>query len=400
MEKPSTLKLVQAVRSLQPTGGVSKVAFELAKEFHNRGLHVETITGELPLEKWAKIHIGKIQKINSIACLSKHLRGYWKINFTGILFPFLIYRSLLRQSIDCITLSYGDSFFGDIFVGQSCHNEVIHLKTSQGEWKWIFNPVHWFVLARNAWIFKKGHYRYVIAISKSIAEEFQNHHRVPLEKIRIIPNGVDTARFTPDNQTASRKRVFDELDLPDDTFLLLFAGHEFRRKGLGPLILALPDIKTDRRSVALIVLGQDNPAPFKKLAYEEGISDIVHFLGTRSDEEHFMAAADLFIFPTYYEPFGLVGIEALASGTPVLATKTGGISDYLEDTVNGLFIERDPKDIAEKTSYLLNHPEKLKKMGIAARKTAENYSWERIADQYMEIIEKVAQEKNAENTSC
>ncbi|MBI9099491.1 MAG: glycosyltransferase, partial [Spirochaetaceae bacterium] len=111
------------------------------------------------------------------------------------------------------------------------------------------------------------------------------------------------------------------------------------------------------------------------------------------DAPYYFRAADLFVIPANYEPFGLVGIEAMSSGTAILATALGGFLDYLKDGKNGLFIKRDALDIAQKIKYLMDNREELEKMSHMARETALDYSWEKIGKQYLELIEEVYSEK-------
>lgn len=391
MNKP--IRVVQAVLSMQPSGGINQVAFQLATFFQKWGLSIETVTGELPEGLWARVVAGRMRKIRSVEWLTKYTRGYLQVNLTVVLFTLIASWILKRRSRDSITISHGDSFCGDIFVGHSCHWAAVHAKIRQGERRWIFYPLHWFVLLREAWVFRRRRFQFLIAISKSVLEEFQHYHRVPADKIKIIHNGVDTRRFSSNCRLESRQLILDELGLAKDVFTLLFVGHEFRRKGLEPIIRALAIIEGVLREVVLIVAGRDCPDHYKRLLSDLEVSDRVYFLGVRNDVERLMAAADLFVFPSNYEPFGLVCLEAMSSGTPVLATKIGGIAEYLEDSINGLFIKRDPIDIAEKISSLLRDPVRMRDMSIAARKTAESFDWEKVADRYLEVIQEAARQK-------
>src|SRR6185436_1413111 len=102
---------------------------------------------------------------------------------------------------------------------------------------------------------------------------------------------------------------------------------------------------------------------------------------------------DAFVFPTLYETFALVCLEAMASGLPVLASPVGGIEDYLHDGENGFHIERDPADIAVKLDLLLNDKElhaRIRERGLA---TAQNFAWDKIARQYLRLFEELLDER-------
>ncbi len=164
--------------------------------------------------------------------------------------------------------------------------------------------------------------------------------RCSASRIRVIPNGIDLNRFARD--TAAGLRIRQEFGIPVDARLLLFAGHEFRRKGLAHAIGALERLGPD---VWMLVVGSDNPAPYRKLATTS--ANRLVFAGSRTDMPALYAAADAFVLPTAYETFSLVCMEAMACSTPVFATPVGGIEDYLVDGVNGYQIKMDGADIAD-----------------------------------------------------
>jgi Glycosyltransferase len=143
-------------------------------------------------------------------------------------------------------------------------------------------------------------------------------------------------------------------------------------------------------------VGNDNAAPYKQLAEELGISERVVFAGGRSDLPLIYPAADAFVLPTLYETFALVCLEAMASGLPVLATPVGGIEDYLRDDENGFHIRHDSLEIARKLDALLadrSLHERIRQAGIA---TAEDYAWEKIANQYLDLFCELRKEETGE----
>ena len=216
-------------------------------------------------------------------------------------------------------------------------------------------------------------------------------YRVPLSRIALIPNGVNVERFRP--EAGDRAGVRREFGIPPEAPLLLFAGHEFERKGLSFVIDALALLPAD---VHLLVAGAGDAAPYRAQADRLGIGGRVAFAGSRSDLPRVYPAGDVFVFPTYYESFALVCMEAMASGLPLFATKVGGIEDYLEDGGNGYFIERDPADIAAKLRPVLGNPEKRQGLGAAARRTAERYAWTLIAGRYLDLLQSIESEARPE----
>jgi UDP-glucose:(heptosyl)LPS alpha-1,3-glucosyltransferase len=145
----------------------------------------------------------------------------------------------------------------------------------------------------------------------------------------------------------------------------------------------------------LLVVGNDSRSGFRNLAKELGIAERVHFLGARKDLPEIYPAADAFVFPSLYETFALVCLEAMASGLPVLASRVGGIEDYLHDEENGLFIKREGPDIARKLDRVLADNDLHDRLRREGLKTASNYSWDKIAQQYLRLFDQLMMEREA-----
>ena len=227
----------------------------------------------------------------------------------------------------------------------------------------------------------------IISHGDSLAgEELQHYYKVPQARIQIIPNGIDLERFKPAPQTRSDMRA--AFNIPAKAKVLLFAGHEFGRKGLEYVIRAMDMVDDD---IWLMVVGSDNPEPYRQIA--PGLKERIIFAGSRKNMPDFYAAADAFVFPTNYETFSLVCMEALASGLPILATRVGGIEDYLQEGGNGYFITRAPAAIADKIRMVFADPANYLKLSAGAVATAQTYGWDAVAAQYLALIAEVANEK-------
>jgi len=231
------------------------------------------------------------------------------------------------------------------------------------------------------------HRRYV-AISSVIADELKEYYGVPDDRIFLIPNGVNLTRFRPN--AFEKVRVRSELGIPPTVKLLIFVGHEFERKGLAYAIRALSQLRDD---VYLLVVGTGKQATYRKIVYDFGLDRRVIFLGGRNDLPSLYAAADALIFPTYYEAAPLVCMEAMASGLPLFSTRVGGVGDYLKEGRNGYFIDRNVESIVQQLQPVLSADHVIKTLSDGARATAEEYSWPRIAERYLELIEEVYRER-------
>jgi UDP-glucose:(heptosyl)LPS alpha-1,3-glucosyltransferase len=252
-----------------------------------------------------------------------------------------------------------------------------------------FNPVFTIRIFREHFLLNRSHSRLVCAVSKVTAKEAEQYVARELD-VMTIPNGVNTEVFLPIDP-GERKRL-RTADGSADFFILLFVAHEFEKKGLRLLIEALallPD------QVRLKVIGgrSSNQAGYEKFAGKLGIRKRIDFLGTRLKTTIHYQLADLFVFPSAYEAFALVGLEAMSCGTPALMTDVGGVTGYLKHGENGFIINRDPEDIAQKVRLLLHDHHVLAAMRKNARNTALGYSWNSIANQYLDLAQQVTKNK-------
>jgi UDP-glucose:(heptosyl)LPS alpha-1,3-glucosyltransferase len=154
--------------------------------------------------------------------------------------------------------------------------------------------------------------------------------------VQVIYNGVEPESLGPAGPPGSAREF---LDIPADEPLLLFLGSGFERKGLLMAIEALARL----RHGTLLVAGKDRPGRFQGRAHRLGLNQRVRFLGQRDDVGRLLAAADLLILPTIYDPCANSCLEALALGVPVVTTTANGAAELVEDGVSG-FVVDDPRD--------------------------------------------------------
>ncbi len=281
----------------------------------------------------------------------------------------------------------------DVITAHSCHRAWWEMKFRGGEAaRALLNPLHHVVLATERRNYSPGAYSKVIAVSNGVGRELTRHYDVPPDRIRVIPNAVDVAKFQTSRTTGARARIRADLGIRPDAHVLLFVGKEFRRKGLAPVIGALPDLP---ESVVLLVVGGDDQAPFRAQAAAAGVGARVFFAGHSPNVHEYFAAGDAFVFPTLYEAFALVSLEAAAAGLPLLTTKVNGTEDFVVDGVNGFFIQREAGSIVAAVRRLLDDPVMAERMGRAARKGVAAYTWDRIAARTRDVYAEVAEEKSA-----
>jgi UDP-glucose:(heptosyl)LPS alpha-1,3-glucosyltransferase len=220
----------------------------------------------------------------------------------------------------------------------------------------------------------------IIAVSGRTGQELTRYLGIDPARIHVIPNGIDTARFRPpESRAAARTEVRDVVRARGgDAIVLLFVGYSFRRKGLAQVIRAMAALGEQRAE--LWVAGGDDPAPYERLARELGLAERVRFLGHRSDVVGLMQAADAFVMPASYEPFGLVLLEALACGTPVVTSRAAGVAELMTDGREGYTVG-DPFDTAELAralGRLLERRAEWPEMSAASRALALEWDWDPI----------------------
>jgi len=377
------MKILQASRSIEDSGGISKVAFRLALEWQKLGLEITTITSEIEpacAGQLAKVEIPFLHEQKKKSLLTYLTNYFWTKKFTKI-----VHRKFTKAANEVVTIAHRDAFGADICVGHSCHHQAVFEKKGAGKKWWWLNPMHHFYLKQERKMFAPGNFHFLVAISQVVKEEYMGHLGVPENKIRLIPNGVDVTQFSPEKKIETAEKVRKDFSLPSGP-IFLFAGNEFERKGLKPLIQALGIYKNQEKNFSLLIMGKDNPEAYRDLGINLGLEENLRFLGFQREASVYFNAADAFFLPANYEPFGLVGLEAMAAGALLFACPVSGIRDYLQDGVNGVAISRDPENIADKLKAVMSSPSTIKSLIQEGRSTALQYSWEKIAKQYFELI--------------
>lgn len=198
--------------------------------------------------------------------------------------------------------------------------------------------------------------RYVIAVSEYAA----NHSQFPTSSVRVIHNLLDWERFT------RGRAIRNELGLAKEDLVVGFLGQVKRLKGID-LFLRLTE-EIERSNVKFLIAGEMNETDPELVARFNKITAVdprVRYLGYRHDPENIYATADILIMPTQCEEaFGMVLLETAAAKKPIIASRTGGIPEVIEDGINGLLFDREDFDtLKRQTCWLLGHPEERLRLG-------------------------------------
>jgi glycosyltransferase involved in cell wall biosynthesis len=220
------------------------------------------------------------------------------------------------------------------------------------------------------------------------------------DRMAVVPCGFDAEEFAPMSRAAARQ----QLGLAQDEFIVLQLGRLVPRKGIDNVIRAIGCLPPDMPA-RLLVVGGDAPtadeartpeiARLRQVARDCGVAGRVDFTGHRQRNElrRYYAAADVFVTTPWYEPFGITPLEAMACGTPVIASRVGGLQQTVQDGVTGYLVPPcDPPALAARLAELQQNRLLAAALGRAGmRRARANYTWERVTDELVEVYEAVRQ---------
>jgi D-inositol-3-phosphate glycosyltransferase len=217
-------------------------------------------------------------------------------------------------------------------------------------------------------------------------------------KLDVIPPGVDTSHFYPIPSDEAKQF----LGLKPEDRMVLFVGRIEPLKGVDTLIEAMSclNLKDERRPVHLAIIGGEpdvdpeemsiEMARLQKLCDDLAMGKTVVFLGKRGQDTlpYYYSAAEVVVMPSHYESFGMVALEAMACGTPVIASDVGGLGFLVQDGETGYTVpDGEPDKLCDRLSLLLGDHNLRRKMGERAEEVAQSYDWAKIATRILEVYE-------------
>ncbi|MBK8046666.1 MAG: glycosyltransferase [Anaerolineales bacterium] len=215
-------------------------------------------------------------------------------------------------------------------------------------------------------------------------------------RIAVVPPGVDLARFQP----IPRETAMTSIGIPPWRKNILFAGRIEPLKGIDTLLQALAILQTEAAdkldNVCVTIVGGDpwTPVPdsemerLQTLSHELGLHDLVAFAGARDQDllPYYFAAAEMVVVPSHYESFGMVALESMAMGTPVIASRVGGLAHLVVDGCNGFLVPAgDPTMLAARILDVLDCPGCRDELSHFARAYAQSYAWPKIVERMLRV---------------
>lgn len=378
-------------------GGLGKHVMELAPALADQGVEVHIVTpawaGGAPVEHVGDLHVyrvpppdGPFDDIHDSAEranarmgdfaeeLSAELGGFDLIHVHDWLAAFAGERLKHAHKIPLLATMHATE------MGRNHGSLYADLQQS-------IHSVEWW-LAYEAWR--------VIACSQYMAWEVQTYFHIPADKVDVIPNGVDTARFDR-LRGASLSKFRLHYALPEEK-IVFYVGRVVYEKGLQVLVDAAPKVLADFPQAKFVIAGTGGMlGELRHRTQERGLSGKVLFTGFISDEDRdrLLACSSCVVFPSLYEPFGIVALEAMASHAPVVVSAVGGLAEVVTHAETGITTyPGNPDSLAWGILHTLKEPKWARQRAkVAYGMVVEQYNWARIARQTIEVYERVIEER-------
>jgi glycosyltransferase involved in cell wall biosynthesis len=238
-----------------------------------------------------------------------------------------------------------------------------------------------------------------IAISNNNRQLLCDYFKLSQEQLWCIYNGTkNKSNFincTPQEIAKLRSQVRQELGLSEDSKLLLTVGRLSTQKGYQDLPPIIAPIVEEFPQVKFVWVGEGEEKEFlRKQVKKYGVENSVLFLGYRSDVPRLLKAADLFVFPTYFEGLPFAPIEAVAHSLPMVTSNASSLPEIIEDKVHGLLFPVGNRDrLRESLLWALRNPESMQEMARNAKQQADKFSQEKMIQAYLDVWQKLANSK-------
>ena len=370
------MKLAFCLYKFFPYGGLQRDFMRIALDCQQRGHEIRVYTlswvGEIP--------DGFDVIIVPVDALTNHTR--YK-NYSE-----WVEQSLAKDPVDCIVGVNKMPGLDVYYAADSCYEEKAQ---SQRGWLYRLLPRYQHFAEYERAVFGADQNVEILMISEIQKPFFKKYYGTQEERMHFLPPGISRDRIAPDNADEIRRDKRTELNIADDEKLILMVGSGFIKKGLRRALYAFRSLpKRQRLKSWFYILGEDNEAPFRRLSLMLGIRDRVVFMSGRDDVPEFMLAADLMLHPALDESAGIVLLEAVVSGLPVLATDNCGYGHYVEEAGLGELVLSpfQQSDLNARLERMLDSDNRIEfwKKGKIFANTAEIYS---LPQEAARIIEQV-----------
>lgn len=252
-----------------------------------------------------------------------------------------------------------------------------------------------------AWVEKKGitnkRMSLIMPVSSLVKEELVNCYNIPGQKLNVIHPGISPDRFLSLDKEKCRRQISKKHGLSSKDVIMLFVSMNFELKRLDLLIkgMAASVLKNKNSlNLKLMVVGKGNKDRYLSIARSLGIAERIVFAGISHEIEKYYLACDMFVMPSMFDTFGIVVLEAMAAGLPVVITQQVGARDLVEPGANGMILSKNPlpSEVAEAINKLTDN-RRRRQMGKNGKKVAFTHTWDKTADRVARIYQQVFNKK-------
>jgi len=384
------LKIAITERAYDRQGGTSIYVAELVEHFaKEHEVHVYST-------KWKDVRNRDIifHKVHSI-------QNQYLLEWLSFAVLNTVRFKLKKNEFNIVHTNGYDSLYHDVITAHSIHIAALNYLSASKSIRGLGIVDSASLTIEKLIYCKCRNYKKIIADATSGKRELMKYYNVPEEDIEVIPLGVDLNDFMSDQPDAVLKKTYN---ISSQDIVLIIVATEFHRKGMVELIEAMRILHTKRhKNIKLLIVGKAkvegtrrDDSFYRELVKKYDLNNNIIFTGSKSNSNNMELTkhynlADIFVFPTKYEGFGIPTVEAMACELPVIVGPSGAGEDLIKNGKNGFLLDNvnDPREIADKI-LILAEDEKLRKtMGKAARKTAHICSWDNIAARTMKVYEEV-----------
>ena len=373
-------------------GGISPHVHDLSQQLQAKGVDVHVVTKATPLApdeevQPSGVHVHRVHLqsdpndfVHEIQLLNhatehkvRQLLEDWRPGGEPTLFHAHDWLSL--DSARELKYEYSLPLVATVHATESGRHGGIHNDTS----RYIHEQEYW--LTYEAWR--------VIVASEFMKTEVHRIFNAPYDKIDVIYNGVNASKFAfawSDDERADYRLKFAQ---PDEK-IILYVGRFVREKGIHLLLDAANIILAEDPKAKFVIVGSGGAIDrFKRFSDWAGIGDRVLFTGFMSQRPLYQLyrCADVTVFPSLYEPFGIVALEGMAAGVPVVASDAGGLREVvMHDKTGTSFYSGNAESLAWAIIHVLKDPEAARRMAVKAKeRLSTDFNWSNIADKTIEV---------------
>lgn len=349
-------------------------------EYGGHSFYARTIADQLAPQHDVTVFANRCERPGDARWEHIHVNA-WRVNALSTVRTFPVGLRAHRRRLTEFDIQHAQGYCGgrpNVVTAHICVAAYLKsLKGIKGRTRASLN-----LMARAESRFYRRYKGAVIAISEKIANELRDLYRVD-QDIAVIPHGVDSVRFSPMNRELHRAKVREELGIGEDRIAALFVGD------LTKAHVYLKELAKAITNVQLIIVSRSTDYRWQAAN--------VQFIDPTRQIERYYAAADAFLFPSSYDSFGMVVLEAMASGVPVFCADQAGASELITSGKDGFVFPLN--HFVEATADYLRDVQSLQTIGIEAERTARRHDWESVARKVEQVYFAVAAQPSVATTA-